>query len=181
MTTCSKLLLGRTNSPRLHCFLQRTDVVHPRRKSTARWDNMEQRRPVGIYLPKFDVMLDIMLICTGQSQAGDEDQPRTVRWSNVSHITRLPPTTATYFQVQCCYRISLPLIPITRLPPATARYTRTVKYARRLLYFTNYQIHDYGDFTPRNRMPDESKQHTRRIFIGQRSGAYGPGAPMEQN
>jgi len=30
------------------------------------------------------------------------------------------------------------------------------------------------------KMLDESKQHRRRIFIGQRSGAHGPGAPMEQ-
>ena len=27
-TMCSKLLLGRTNCTRLHCFLQRTDAVH---------------------------------------------------------------------------------------------------------------------------------------------------------
>ena len=40
-TTCSKLLLGRTNRTRLHCFLQRTDAVHPRRKSAARWDNID--------------------------------------------------------------------------------------------------------------------------------------------
>ena len=61
-----------------------------------------------------------------------------------------------------------------------ARYTRIAKYAWRLLYFTNYHIHDYGDFRPRNKMLDESKQHTRRIFISQRIGAHGPGAPMEQ-
>jgi hypothetical protein len=29
-------------------------------------------------------------------------------------------------------------------------------------------------------MLDESKQHTRRIFIGQRSGAPRPRAPAEQ-
>ena len=52
-----------------------------------------------------------------------------------------------------------------------ARYTRTAKYARRLLYFTNYHIHDYGDFRPRNKILDESKQHTNRVFIDQRSGA----------
>ena len=68
MTTCSKLLLGRTNRPRLHYFLQRTDAVHPRRKSAAQRDNMEQRRLAGIYLPKTDVMLDMVLICTRQSQ-----------------------------------------------------------------------------------------------------------------
>jgi len=67
-TTCPKLLLGRTNRHRLHCFLQRTDAVHPRWKSAARQDNMEQRRLVGICLPKTDVMLDMVLIFTGQSQ-----------------------------------------------------------------------------------------------------------------
>ena len=61
-----------------------------------------------------------------------------------------------------------------------ARHTRTAKYARRLLYFTNYHIHDYEDFRPRNKMLDESKQHTRRVFIDQRSSAHGPGAPIEQ-
>ena len=45
---------------------------------------------------------------------------------------------------------------------------------------TNYHIHDYGDFKPHNKVLDESKQHTRRIFIDQRSGAHGPGAPAEQ-
>jgi hypothetical protein len=29
---------------------------------------MEQRRPTSIYLPKSDVMLDMVLICTEQSQ-----------------------------------------------------------------------------------------------------------------
>ena len=67
-TTCSKLLLGRTNRTRIHCFLQRTGEVHPRRKSAAQRDNMDQGRPVGISLPKSDVMLDQVLICTGQSQ-----------------------------------------------------------------------------------------------------------------
>ena len=61
-----------------------------------------------------------------------------------------------------------------------SRYTRTTKYVRGLLYFKNYHIHDYGDFRPRNKMLDESKQHTRRIFVGQRSSAPGLGAPMEQ-
>jgi len=79
-------------------------------------------------------------------KADEEDQPRTAGWGNVSHITRLPLTTATYFLVQCRCKISLPLIHITRLPPATTRYTRTTKYAQVLLYFTNYHIHDYGDF-----------------------------------
>ena len=32
---------------------------------------------------------------------------------------------------------------------------------------------------PCNKTFDESKQHTRKIFIDQRSGAHGPGAPME--
>jgi hypothetical protein len=44
------------------------DAVHPRQKSAARRDNMEQRRPTDICLPKSDVMLDMVLICTEQSQ-----------------------------------------------------------------------------------------------------------------
>ena len=54
------------------------DAVHPRRKSAARQDNMEQRRPAGIYLPKTDVMLHMVLICD-RLKTGDEDQPRTAR------------------------------------------------------------------------------------------------------
>ena len=45
------------------------------------------------------------------------------------------------------------------------RYTRTTKYARGLLYFTNYHIHGYGDFRPRNKMLNESKQaHQEGIY-----------------
>jgi hypothetical protein len=40
---------------------------------------------------------------------------------------------------------------------------------RGLLYFTNYHIRDYGDFRLYNKTLDESKQHTRRVFIGQRA------------
>jgi hypothetical protein len=38
-----------------------------------------------------------------------------------------------------------------------------------LLYFTNYHIHGYEGFGLYNKTLDESKQHTRRIFIGQRA------------
>ena len=69
-TTCSKLLLGRTSRTRLHYFLHRTDAVHPRRKLAARQDNVDQEEPVGICLPKPDMMQDQALICTGQSQGG---------------------------------------------------------------------------------------------------------------
>ena len=100
-------------------------------------------------------------------KTGDKDQPRTTRWRNEAHIIRLPPTTATYILVHCCCRISLPLIPITRLPPAMARYTRTTKHARRLLYFTNYHIHDYGDFRPRNK-------NARWIKTAQEENIYRP-------
>jgi hypothetical protein len=37
-----------------------------------------------------------------------------------------------------------------------------------LLYFTNYHIHGYGGFGLYNKILDKSKQHTRRVFIGQR-------------
>ena len=67
-TTCSKLLLGRTNRTRRHCFLQRTDAMHPRQKSAARRDNIDQGKPAGICLPKFDVIPDMVLIYVGQSQ-----------------------------------------------------------------------------------------------------------------
>ena len=140
------MLLGRANHTRLHCFLQMTDAAHPRRKSAARWDNVEQEEPAGICLPKSNVIPDMVLICTGQSQGRQrgstqncwmkERIPHHKTSSNYRHI--LP--------VQCCCRISLPLIPITRLPPATTRYTRTTKYAWGLLYFTNYHIHDYEGF-----------------------------------
>jgi hypothetical protein len=36
-----------------------------------------------------------------------------------------------------------------------------------LLYFTNYHIHEYGNFRLYNKTLDESKQHARRVFIGQ--------------
>jgi hypothetical protein len=72
-----------------------------------------------------------------------KDQPRTARWGNTSHITRLLPVVRTYYLVQCCYEISLPLISITRLLPPTTRYTRLTTHAQGLLYFTNYYIHDY--------------------------------------
>ena len=143
------MLLGRTNRHQLHCFLQRTNAVHPRRKSAARQGNMEQRRPAGICLPKTDVMLDMVLICTGQSQDRRRGSTQNCRMKDEAHITRLPPTTTTYILAQCCRGISLPLIPITRLPPATTRHTGTTKYARGLLYFTNYHVHNREGF---NRM-----------------------------
>jgi hypothetical protein len=37
-----------------------------------------------------------------------------------------------------------------------------------LLYFTNYHIHGYGCFGLYNKTLNESKQHTGRVFIGQR-------------
>jgi len=40
--------------------------VHPRRKSAAQQESMDQRRLAGICLPKPDVMQDQVLICTGQ-------------------------------------------------------------------------------------------------------------------
>jgi hypothetical protein len=46
------------------------------------------------------------------------------------------------------------------------RFTRFTTHAQGLLYFTNYHIHDYGDFRLYNKTLDEAKQHTRRIFIG---------------
>jgi hypothetical protein len=38
-----------------------------------------------------------------------------------------------------------------------------------LLYFTNYHIHGYEGFGLYNKTLDESKQHTKRVFIGQRA------------
>ena len=104
--------------------------MHPRRKSAARWDNKDQGKSVGICLPKPDVMQDQVLICTGQSQDRRRGSTQNCRMREEAHITRLPPTTTTYFQVQCRCGISLPLIPITRLPPAMTRCTKTTKYAR---------------------------------------------------
>jgi hypothetical protein len=73
-----------------------------------------------------------------------------------------------YYLVQCCGEISLPLISITRLLPLATRLTRLTTHARGLLYFTNYHIHGYGGSGLYNKTLDESKQHTRRVFIGQR-------------
>jgi hypothetical protein len=42
--------------------------MHPRLVSAAQRDNMDQVRLTGICLPKADVILDQMLICTGQLQ-----------------------------------------------------------------------------------------------------------------
>jgi hypothetical protein len=58
---------------------------------------------------------------------------------------------------------------IKRLLPSTTRFTRITTHARRLLYFTNYHIHDYRNFRLYNKAPDESKQHTGRVFIRQRT------------
>jgi hypothetical protein len=58
---------------------------------------------------------------------------------------------------------------ITRLLPFTTRLTRLTTHARRLLYFTNYHIHGYRGFGLYNKTLDESKQHTRRVFIGERA------------
>ena len=56
----------------------------------------------------------------------------------------------------------------------------TTKYARGLLYFTHYHIHNYRDFRTGNKRLDESKQHSGRAFIGKRSGSHGLGAPIEE-
>jgi hypothetical protein len=96
-------------------------------------------------------------------------QPEATRWWNTSHITRLLPPTTTYYLVQCRCEISLPLISITRLLLSAIRLTRFTTHARGLLYFTNYHTHDYENFRLYNKTLDESKQHTRRIFIGQRA------------
>ena len=61
-----------------------------------------------------------------------------------------------------------------------ARYTRTVKHTggcstSQTTIFMTTETSDHA-----TKMLDESKQHRRRIFIGQRSGAYEPGAPAEQ-
>jgi hypothetical protein len=74
-----------------------------------------------------------------------------------------------YFLVQCCCKISLPLISIIRLLPSATRLTRFTTHAWGLLYFTNYHTHDYKNFRLYNKTLGESKQHTRRVFIGQRA------------
>jgi hypothetical protein len=95
-----------------------------------------------------------------------KDQPGATGWWNTSHITRLLPHATMYYLVQCCCEINLPLISITRLLPSATRLTT---HARGLLYFINYHIHAWGGFGLYNRTFDESKQHTRRVFIGQRA------------
>jgi hypothetical protein len=72
-----------------------------------------------------------------------KDQLKATGWWNVSHITRLLPPATTYYLVQCCRKISLPLFSIIRLLPLATRLTRLTTHARRLLYFTNYHNHGY--------------------------------------
>jgi hypothetical protein len=97
------------------------------------------------------------------------DQPGATKWWNASHIIRLLPPASTYYLVQCCCEISLLLILITRLLPSATRLTRFTTHARGLLYFTNYHIHCCRGFGLYNKTLNESKQHTRRVFIGQRA------------
>jgi hypothetical protein len=58
---------------------------------------------------------------------------------------------------------------IERLLSLAIRLTRLTTHARGLLYFINYYNHGYGGFGLYNKTLDESKQHTRRVFIGQRA------------
>jgi hypothetical protein len=58
---------------------------------------------------------------------------------------------------------------ITRLLSPATKLTRLTTYTRGILYFTNYHIYGYGGFRLYNKILDESRQHTKRIFIGQRA------------
>jgi hypothetical protein len=58
---------------------------------------------------------------------------------------------------------------IIRLLPSATKLTRLTTYAQGLFYFTNYHIHGYGSFRIYNKTLDESRQHTRRVFIGQKA------------
>jgi hypothetical protein len=86
-----------------------------------------------------------------------KDQPRATEWWNESHITRFLPLATTYYLIQCCCKISLPLISFTRLLPLATRLTRLTTHARGLLYFTNNHNHGYGGFRLYNKTLDESK------------------------
>jgi hypothetical protein len=97
-----------------------------------------------------------------------KDQLEATGWWNACHITRLIPPVTTYYLVQCCRKISLPLISITRLLSSAIKLARLTTHAWGLLYFTNYHIHGYRGFGLYNKTLDESKHHTRRVFIGQR-------------
>jgi hypothetical protein len=71
------------------------------------------------------------------------------------HITRLLPPATTYYLVQCCREINLPLISITRLLSLATRLTRLTTHVRGLLYFTNYHNHGYGGLKLYGKTPDE--------------------------
>jgi hypothetical protein len=58
---------------------------------------------------------------------------------------------------------------ITSLLLSTTRLIRFTTHARGLLYFTNYHIHGCGGLELYNKTLDESKQHTKRVFIGRRA------------
>jgi hypothetical protein len=98
-----------------------------------------------------------------------KDQPGATGWWNESHIIRLLSPATTYYLVQCCRKISLPLISITRLLPLTTRLIRITTHVQGLLCFTNNHIHDYIGSELYNKTLDRSKQHTMRVFIGQRA------------
>jgi hypothetical protein len=65
-----------------------------------------------------------------------KDQLEAIGWWNVSHITRLLPLATTYYLVQCCCEISLPLISITRLLFPATKLTRLTNLRSGLFYFT---------------------------------------------
>jgi hypothetical protein len=140
--------------------------VHPRWISVAQRDNLDQARLIDISLPKPDVIPDQTLICTEQLQDSVEGSTRSYWMMERIPHHRLLPLATTYYLVQCCCEISLPLISIIRLLSFATRFTT---HARGLLYFTNYHIHGYGGFGLYNKTFDESKHHTRRVFIGQRA------------
>jgi hypothetical protein len=59
-------------------------------------------------------------------------------------------------------------VELFRLLPSTTRFIKITTHTQELLYFTNYHISDYVGFRLYNKTLDESKQHTGRVFIGQR-------------
>jgi hypothetical protein len=74
--------------------------MHPRRISAAQRDNSDQIRLTDISLPKPDVILDQMLICTGQSQDSVEGSTRSYcmmeRIPHHKDFFHLPPRITWY-------------------------------------------------------------------------------------
>jgi hypothetical protein len=104
---------------------------------------------------------------SNQVERPREERSRASHYSSPRFTSRL--NNNWLEEGACCREISPPLISITRLLPLATKLTRLTTHVRGLLYFTNYHNHGYKGFRLYNKTLDEWKQHTRRVFIGQKT------------